>query len=391
MIVLHIVSGLGGGAYRAAIGLHKLLVQAGVDSFVVTTSDRQLGRKVVSKIYTAINRLLTRDLFGIMSIISTNGISKKKIKNYKPDVIHVHNWFNMLSVKELSKLASIAPVVLTLHDERLITGGCHNHLDCSQINNACTSCPALTIPLNGLITQSRKKANAVLRNKKIEIVVPSHWLNLQIEKHVSRVKKVSVIPNLVEQDFYAETVTLNSEPPSAFINIGFVAADPWVPLKGLNQLLESLHDLERSKTINFHLKVVGSVNTRIKLPKFASAVGTKNSTELVELLDKIDFLAVPSMSENFPNVITEAQLRGVVVIATNVGGIPEMVIDQHDGFLQQQSESLTSLLRRALTSDRITLQKMGIQARETALIRSSRKEILLKYTSVYEKATRNAW
>lgn len=55
--------------------------------------------------------------------------------------------------------------------------------------------------------------------------------------------------------------------------------------------------------------------------------------QLAGILDQIDILVLPSMTENYPLVIREALSAGVPVLASNIGGIPEIVTHRHDGIL----------------------------------------------------------
>jgi len=390
MKILHVASGNSGGAYQAAVGLNDLLLEYGTDSRIITSQNRSISKRLISKIYTLTNRVLTRREFGIMSLKSYDGVTHGQLARMRPDVIHIHNWFNMFSVETLSKITEIAPTVITMHDERLLTGGCHNHLDCAQIDHSCVSCPASTISIDRFIVQNRIISNDVLKNERIEIVVPSAWMKKQVEKYVIGGQTVTVIPNPVHKIFTSQDKPTNRKGRLEEPTIGFIAANPWVPLKGLRGLIKSLSEVESITGERLSLKIVGEIQRAARLPGFAVTVGTKKGSELVEFLDEIDYLVVPSLSENFPNIITEAQLRGTVVVATRVGGIPDMIDDGYDGFLQQTDESLTSLILRVLRESPSTLAKVGQQAKVKSSIRNSREKIYLEHQSLYLKVISNA-
>ena len=389
MRVLHLAAGNRGGAYQAAVRLNDLLVKNGLNSEIISSDNRRKYLRILSKVITFLNRLLTKKEYGIMSILSLNAVTQKRISEINPDVIHIHNWFNLLSIQSISRITSIAPVVLTLHDERLITGGCHNHLNCTEIGNACTSCPALTFQIPRLMTRSRTESNNILRDNRVTVVVPSNWMSKQIHQYVNSEINTHVIPNPAQEIFYTKQVSIKQDTTSNRIKIGFIAANPWVELKGLKRLLESLSRIKASQDIDFSLEIVGEINSQANIPSFAKAVGIKQEEQIVEFLDEINFLVVSSFSENYPNIITEAQLRGTVVISTNVGGIPEMIIDEETGFLQQKKEDFHSLLKRALQADPKKLETISRNAKAWSLAHNSPEHIFSNIISVYNKAISN--
>ncbi|MCM2272759.1 MAG: glycosyltransferase family 4 protein [candidate division Zixibacteria bacterium] len=70
--------------------------------------------------------------------------------------------------------------------------------------------------------------------------------------------------------------------------------------------------------------------------------------DAVAYLKDADFLVNPSLSEGLPNVILEAMAVGVPVIATNVGGVPELLTDNESGLLVPPSDPMslaTAILR----------------------------------------------
>jgi glycosyltransferase involved in cell wall biosynthesis len=78
-------------------------------------------------------------------------------------------------------------------------------------------------------------------------------------------------------------------------------------------------------------------------------------------------LALPSESEGLPRVIMEAFARGRAVVATSVGGIPDIVEPDRNGFLVHRGDApaLADALVRIL-GDRELAERLGRRARETA-------------------------
>jgi len=89
--------------------------------------------------------------------------------------------------------------------------------------------------------------------------------------------------------------------------------------------------------------------------------------KIVEVLDNVDFLVLPSYSEGMPTVILEAMARGCAIIATNVGAVSELVSENNGILISPQSESeLKYALEKAvnLTSEKLT--KMKFASKELA-------------------------
>lgn len=70
---------------------------------------------------------------------------------------------------------------------------------------------------------------------------------------------------------------------------------------------------------------------RLKLQNYIEFAGWRNNLENVYSL--IDLLLLPSEEESFPQVVLEAFSYGVPVVASNVGGVRELVVDGNNGFL----------------------------------------------------------
>jgi glycosyltransferase involved in cell wall biosynthesis len=94
---------------------------------------------------------------------------------------------------------------------------------------------------------------------------------------------------------------------------------------------------------------------------------------------------LPSLDEGLPISVLEAMAEGVPVVATSVGGLPELVEHGHTGYLVPPSDvvALTKCLRQLLV-DRNLRQAMGTAGRERAFDRFSLAGMVAQIEAIYD-------
>ena len=107
--------------------------------------------------------------------------------------------------------------------------------------------------------------------------------------------------------------------------------------------------------------------------------------ETMKILKSSEMLVVPSRTESIPQVIKEAFYLKVPVIATNVGGIPELVTHEKTGILvpSEEPEQLTIAINNLLDNDK-TRRNIANNAFEFINNNFSWDVLLEKYTRLYE-------
>ena len=100
----------------------------------------------------------------------------------------------------------------------------------------------------------------------------------------------------------------------------------------------------------------------------------------------MDIVAMPSLSEGLPNVALEAMLFGRPVVASRVGGVPEVVVEGRTGFMVRagDAEALAVALVRLLTSPSL-MQAMGGEGRRRVLDSFSPTVRVARMLSLYEQ------
>jgi glycosyltransferase involved in cell wall biosynthesis len=188
-----------------------------------------------------------------------------------------------------------------------------------------------------------------------------------------KAKKVG-LPCLLEQD-------TNQGP--VFITVGRLA-----PPKDFETLFKTLQKLDHGKTI-----VVGDGPYRPRVEKFINQNGLSQKIYLLgerenvpDLLASSEIFVLSSKKEGLPRTIIEAMLSGLPVVATRVGGIPELVEDGVTGFLVPRGnfEAFAKALNR-LTEDPDLRRAMGEAGRKKALLEFTLDRMHKQTLRVYEE------
>ena len=112
----------------------------------------------------------------------------------------------------------------------------------------------------------------------------------------------------------------------------------------------SIHKKRRDKYEN--------VVRKLGLDSYIEFLGGKQHGEIPHWINASDVLCLPSLNEGYPNILLETIACGVPVVATNVGGVPEIVNSDRIGILVESADpvslasALISILREAETDHR---------------------------------------
>lgn len=155
--------------------------------------------------------------------------------------------------------------------------------------------------------------------------------------------RARVIPNgLSPADFRAHTP---ADDAADLVYIGELR-----PIKGVDVLIDALARVAESRPIR--AVIVGSGPDGDALKRQASALGLNISfpgaMPAAQAFALGRCLAVPSRAESFPYVVLEAGAAGIPIIATNVGGIPEIIGDTYDLIACDDAEALAGAIHATL-------------------------------------------
>lgn len=335
MRVVHLSSYPRGGAAVAAMRLHRSLLAAGVDSSFLTGEPapgvRALARMPARRLFSK-----PREKPLAVRHFSTNLDPlqiAQQVRNYRADIVHLH-WIGdgFVSLDAMPDFG--VPVVWTHHDLWAATGGCHYAGTCRGFEQQCGNCPALAAE-----ARSENDASRIVWSEKRRLwkgwsptsVAPSHWLADELKtSSLFRGRQVAVIPYGLDLSVYrpmrraAAREVLGLPADKMLILFGAVASTT-DPRKGYAQLREALTLLPSGLRERSAAVVFGS-DTVTDLTVDAMALGTLNDDITLALAyAAADVVVVPSLEDNFPNIVLEAMACGRTVVAFGCGGIPEAI------------------------------------------------------------------
>jgi glycosyltransferase involved in cell wall biosynthesis len=355
---------LRGGAGIAARRTHEALLSVGVDStlFTLTTGTSKADRveviprsrlkRLQSVKITVAQSVLIQKSKKLVTPISLTTSSDIIEKSQGFDVVHIHSFYNLLSIREIARIADrIYPkkLFLTLHDQRLLTGGCHYSAACTNFENVCDGCPQATKIGRIFIKKSQQESVRFLSElENLILISPSQWLIEKAKKSfITRDLPCHLIRNPIPNEFFNSASTRTESP---ITRIGFISANLNNELKGLADLISALNEIDKNlPSYRFEIVFVG-------LGEVSNLNGTINHKKLninsdegmAATLAEIDLVVVPSLEDNLPSAMLESLASGCQVVGSCVGGIQEIL--EQVGMRTFQPASHAEMVRVLLTS-----------------------------------------
>ena len=296
---------------------------------------------------------------------------KKQLDLWQPHILHTHAWGTLCEGFLAAKMARI-PVVI--HGE-------HGTLQQQKKN----------IPVQrfvwGLCTQVLSVSNSHREKIAGTIGFPP--------------EKIKVILNGVDTKLFSP----NADRERNKISLGFGPQDKIIgtvgrlmPVKNQQMLIQAFASIVGTCP---HTKLVlaGDGPLRNDLTQLASTLGIAPSvhflgrrSDVPSLLQAMDLFVLPSLSEGMSNTILEAMSCGLPVVATDVGGNSEIIIDNVTGRLVQ-SENVEELadIVTFLFDHPDQLEAMGTASRKHIVDKYSIQTMVNNYEQLYQELHRNSY
>jgi glycosyltransferase involved in cell wall biosynthesis len=303
------------------------------------------------------------------------------VKVYSPCYLRLPGaWFRTLAGFTIYR--SVIPLVATLHKNSafdvihsnvLLPDGLVGILLGRQLNlpTICTvrGSDATTFPYENALNLYHSKK--VIRESD-QIVAVSHTLKELVESLAKSPKGIRVVYNGVDTKKFHIKQTSSELNQIAPIDpyILFVGRD--IRRKGLIDLMSAF--VELVDKIEHKLIVIGPTSDEVRmlssdLTTLASGrliiPGCMSPDSIPPYMQNCELFVLPSYSEGLPNVVLEAMACGKPVIATNVMGIPEAVINNVTGLLIEPGDTSTlAEVILSLTKDPERCREMGRRGRK---------------------------
>jgi glycosyltransferase involved in cell wall biosynthesis len=333
-------------------------------------------------------KVLTRTIY------STEARQKfaKLLDQFNPDIIHLQNFLGHITLSILFEAKQRGlPVVWTLHDYYLACPNAHFLIDrTSEICEACRGghfyqaivkrCKKDSMLASGMAAFVAYSNRWMGILKKVDMFIsPSNFLKSKLLENGIDEKLVHHIPLFLPERNFFEA----EQDQGYLLFLGKLEA-----IKGINILIEAT---QRAKEVP--LIIAGSVSEPLTsrldkiLPVNAKFVGLKHGLELKNLIHNALAIVLPSIwYENQPYSILEAFASGKPVIASNLGGMTELVTHQERGLLVKPGDPIA--LAEAFhwaDSNQSLMREMGRNARNYALQNHSQESHYQSLMNIYRQ------
>ena len=317
--------------------------------------------------------------------------AEQTIKDFRPDVIHVHNVYPALgpSVHLAAKRRGV-PLVMTVHNFRL---RCPNGYMFTE-GKPCERCVPGNYS-NAVIhrcfperAQAAAYAASLWMHRflfKLEehvtlFVAPSEFMQKRLRTWGIKTERVSLVRNFTDVEVASE------ETPGSFgMYVGRLSSE-----KGLEILLRAL---ERAGDPPFRIVGDGPLDNELRALagdlrlERCEFVGRKTSAEVASTMKECRFLAMPSLChENSPLAALEAMAAGRPLLASTMGGLPELVGEERGLTFESGNVADAAAKISRLMGDEELCSQAGAAAARFALSELSPRRHAAGLSGAYARA-----
>ncbi|BAL81657.1 glycosyltransferase [Caldisericum exile] len=164
--------------------------------------------------------------------------------------------------------------------------------------------------------------------------------------------------------------------------------------KGVDVLIKAIYEIKSKYSLNLAVALIGDGSLKSDYEKLVKELNLESSIKFLGIRRDVEALmrmskifVLPSLWEGLPMVLLEAMANGIPIIATKVGGIPEVIEDGVNGLLVDQEsstelgEKIVYLLNSSAYGEQLSKNAFGKVKREYS-IEAYTKEMLRLYREI---------
>jgi glycosyltransferase involved in cell wall biosynthesis len=279
----------------------------------------------------------------------------------KWDVVHVHHLAE--GAVRVASATDRPPFVFTSHDGAVICGYERS--------------------------RARLSAFGYVSRRADSLVALSQMEARFLDKRYGLGAKATVIPNGVRADVFTLEDHRRPVDRGSLLYVGQLVAQKGVDLllRALAELPEPRPRLRLAYQDDSQERTLRQLAAQLSIVDCVEFSGGMTPQRLASAYAESDVVVLPSYAEALPNVVTEAMLCGVPVVASGIGGIPEQLGEHGFTFKAGDLQGLVAAIQAALQRRPMTFAQRGALRRH-AMVASNLTAMVQRHLALYERVLR---
>jgi len=389
---------LKGGSEKYYFELGELLKEHGNEVAYFSMEDDKNIKTGDKEYFVKNSDMNSKNITKAFSVIYSKANYKKMkeaLKDFKPDIVHINNFQRQLSASIIKAIKEEnIPIVFTAHDVQAICPAItmidNNDSICEKcmhgkyincIKKKCNKGSTLK-SIIGAIEGYYYRINKIYTKEIDFIITPSEFYKTKLIEDGIDKNKIAAIHNSIDSEKY----DLKTEDDGYALYFGRLSRE-----KGILNLVEAFSMLDEGI---LYIAGKGPEEENIKniiknkkLDKRIKMLGFLNSDQMIDVIRKSKFVVVPSIwYENCPYSVLETIAIGKPIIGANIGGIPELVINNENGLIYEY-DNIDDLKEKMelLFKDEELVNKFSNNSKEIMKENYSRNGYYNSLMNIYKK------
>lgn len=294
-----------------------------------------------------------------------------------PQLLHLHNLHgDYFDLRALPALSRQLPTLITLHDEWLFTGHCAYTFGSDRWQHGCQHCPDLEIypPLSRDTTAKNwQRKREILARSRVYVAAPSRWLLDEVAASILEPAVIErrLIPNGIDLDIFKpgdqaaarHALGLPQDADIVLFVGSSTRSNHFKDYATIERAMERLAAQPRARQLVMVCLGEAAPHEQRGAVTLWFAGFERDPARVALYYQAADVYLHAARAEAFGCTIAEAMACQTPVIATAVGGIPELILEGKTGWLTPPGDAAAIAARLPqLLADREKLRTLGEQA-----------------------------